>query len=170
MDRTGIPTDGPESALGRIARRLHLRYSNTFVARAVARHPQPSSLLALVEVASTLGLKVTPGRTEASELARIDGPAIVHFDGGFGVLEGVSGDGFKVWDSRRGSHVIERERFLEFWSGIVVLVERDEEARGREEGFVRTSVDRDVLRQCRAALRGRQPEDARRTGRSRLAR
>src|SRR5690242_12165339 len=118
MDRTGIPTDGPESALERIARRLHLHYSNTYVARAVARHPQPSSLLALVEVAATLGLKVTPGRTEVSELAGIEGPAIVHFDGGFGVLESVSDEGFKVWDSRRGAHVIDRERFLQFWSGI----------------------------------------------------
>ena len=140
MDRTGIPTDGPESALARVTRRLHLRYSNTYVARAVARHPQPSSLLALVEVAPTLGLKVTPGRTDAAELAQIDGPAIVHFDGGFGVLEGTTADGFKVWDQRRGSRVIERDRFLKYWSGIVVLVERDETSHGREEGFVRNRL------------------------------
>jgi uncharacterized membrane protein len=140
MDRTGIPTDGPEAALARVGRRLHIRYSNTYVARQVARHPQPNSLLALVEVAPELGLKVMPGRTDASELARIDGPAILHFDGGFGVLEGVSAEGFKVWDSKKGSRTIEGDRFLRFWSGIVVLVERDEQVGGREDGFVRNRL------------------------------
>ena len=80
MASSRIPNDGPETALGHAVRRLRVRHSRTFVARAVASHPQPTSLLALVEVARDLGLEVTAGRAEPSALADTTSPAIVHFD------------------------------------------------------------------------------------------
>jgi uncharacterized membrane protein len=136
MDSSGIPTDGPETVLGQAARRLGLRYSRTFVARAVASHRQPSSLLALVDVAKTLGIETTAGQTDAAEFERVSGPAIVHFagpgGGGFGVLEAVRPDGFEVWDSLRGKHLMARDDFLASWSGIVALLERGS-ARGVDE-------------------------------------
>ena len=143
MDSSGIPTDGPETVLGQAARRLGLRYSRTFVARAVASHRQPSSLLALVEVAKSLGIETTAGQTEAAELERVTGPAIVHFagpgGGGFGVLEAVTADGFEVWDSLRGRHLIARADFLASWSGIVALLERGD--RGVDEpGYLKNRL------------------------------
>ena len=146
MDSPRIPADGPEAALARVARRMRLRYSRTHVARALAAHPQPNSLLALVETGPRLGLKLTPGKTEASELDDLGGPTIVHFTGkngdggGFGVLEGVSADGFKVWDSRAGMQLLDREAFLQNWSGVVALVERGTEQGTPETGYLRTRL------------------------------
>ena len=144
MDSSGIPTDGPETVLGQVARRLRLRYSRTFVARAVARHPRSNSLLALVEVGKELGMKATAGQTDASALGELPVPMIVHFNGvqggGFGVLEGVTADGCKVWDNTNGSHMIDRGVFLEHWSGIVATVERAESAGVREKGYLRNRV------------------------------
>ena len=144
MDKDHIPNEGPEGVLARVTRRLGLRYSNTFVTRVVASHPRPNSLLALVEVAPALGLKVTAGQTEAGELDALDGPTIVHFGsgegGGFGVLEGRTADGFKVWDGKRGTRVIGRDAFLEHWSGIVVLVERDDTNKVPEDDYVKNRL------------------------------
>ncbi|HYI44741.1 MAG TPA: vitamin K epoxide reductase family protein [Actinomycetota bacterium] len=146
MDSSRIPADGPEAALARVARRMRLRYSRTHVARALAAHPQPNSLLALVETGPRLGLKLTPGKTEATELDDLEGPTIVHFTGkngdggGFGVLEGVSAQGFKVWDSRTGVQVLDREAFLQHWSGVVALVERDDDQGTPETGYLRTRL------------------------------
>lgn len=143
MDSSAIPTDGPETVLGQAARRLKLRHSRTYVARAVASHPQPSSLLALVEVAKDLGIKVTPGRTEASELDGLTSPTIVHFDGaqggGFGVFEGATDEGYRVWDSLHGVHVVARDAFLARWTGIVALLER-EGAGAAEKGYLRNRL------------------------------
>lgn len=144
MDDAGIPTDGPETTLGQVARRLKLRYSRTYVARAVASHRQPSSLLALVEVGRGLGIEVTAGRAEPPSLETIAYPAVVHFGGveggGFGVLEGVTATGFKVWDSHNGLHEIERAKFLRFWSGIVALCARRDAPGARETGYLRNRV------------------------------
>jgi len=144
MASSKIPTDGPEAALARAARHLKLRYSNTFIARAVLTHPNPTSLLALVEAAAKLGIKVTAGRTEAAELNGLDSPTILHFagagGGGFGVLEGVTEDGFKVWDSTSGSRVIDRDAFLANWTGIVALAERAESPGAKEPDFVRSRL------------------------------
>jgi uncharacterized membrane protein len=68
----------------------------------------------------------------------------VHFGGadggGFGVLEAVTADGFKVWDSLNGLHVIERDVFLKEWSGVVALIERGEGAGAPEKGYVRNRI------------------------------
>ena len=144
MDSSGIPTDGPETVLGQAARRSKLRYSRTYVGRAVASHPQPGSLLALVEVAGDLGIKTTAGKTDAAALAELELPAIVHFEGaeggGFGLLEAVTPDGFKLWDSVHGLHVVERDVFLKHWSGIVTLFEHDERRGPREKDYLRNRI------------------------------
>lgn len=144
MDDSQIPTDGPEIVLGQLARRLGLRYSRTHVARSVARHPRPSSLLALVEVAGGLGISVTAGRADVSALEDVDLPAVVHFNGtqggGFGVLEGVAPDAFKVWDGSRGAHLVARRDFLERWSGVIGLVERAEERGEPEKAYLRNRL------------------------------
>lgn len=122
------PTDGPAEVLAEVARRRGLRYSRAHVRAAVGRHPQPTSLLAVVEVAPALGLEPTAGQgdletldaTEASEL-----PALLHFEGGFGLLEAVlaGGEGFRVWDSHNGSRVLERGELAALWSGVIVYLE-----------------------------------------------
>lgn len=141
MDNSYIPADGPEAALARVVRRLRLPYSRTFVARSVAAHPRPNSLLALVEVGADLGVKTRPAEIEASAFGEMILPLIVHFRGteagGFGVLERVTPDGFEVWDSSRGLRLIDREVFLEHWSGVVALVERAESRGIREKGYLR---------------------------------
>jgi uncharacterized membrane protein len=126
------PADGPAQVLSEVARRRGLRYSRAHVRAALERHPEPSSLLALVEVAPSLGLRATAGQgdMEALDVAEEEElPAILHFageEGGFGLLEAVlpEGRGFRIWDSRHGRRVVEREALSRAWSGIVVFLER----------------------------------------------
>lgn len=120
-----------------MARKLRLRYSQAFVARAMAAHPKPRSLLALVEVARRMGIKTTPAKTDAAGLAELTLPAVVHFtdvtgEGGFGILEVVSTDGYVIWDSVHGPRALPAQEFLSRWSGVVVLMERSRE-RGVQE-------------------------------------
>ncbi|HEX8699909.1 MAG TPA: vitamin K epoxide reductase family protein [Myxococcaceae bacterium] len=127
------PADSPALVLAEAVRRRCLRYSRTHVRAAVERHPQPTSLLAVVEVAPGLGLKPTAGQgdletLDAAEPAEL--PAILHFAGdgagGFGLLEAVlpGGAGLRIWDSLHGSRVMPREELASLWSGIVVFLER----------------------------------------------
>lgn len=125
--------DGPAQVLSELARRRGLRYSRTHVRAALARHPEPSSLLALVEVAPSLGLKATAGQAELEVLEELEPeelPTILHFtgpEGGFGLLEEVlpEGRGSQLWDSRHGRRVVGREALAQAWRGIVVFLERE---------------------------------------------
>ncbi len=139
-----IPADGPDAALTRIVNRLRLPRGAAQIGRAVAAHPRPNSLLALVDVATDLGLRVTPGKSDEIALAELNLPVIVHFEGegggGFGVLEGVSARGFEVWDSRNGSHLLERDVFLPAWSGVVALIEPDPAEAAPKTSYLRHRV------------------------------
>jgi uncharacterized membrane protein len=97
--------------------------------------------LALVEVAGDLGVKVTAARTDVAGVEKLQGPLIVHFagdekQGGFGILERVTQDGFWVWDSRNGRQLVDRTTFEKNWSGIVGLVDRDDTHRTSEPGYL----------------------------------
>lgn len=128
MTVTRISIDGPDMALFRIARKLRLRYSQAFVVQAFSVHPRPNSLLALVDVANTMGIKTTPVRADGAGLTSLRLPAVVHVtdasgEEGFGVLEASSDDGVEIWDSANGRRRIAREDFLAHWSGVAVMVE-----------------------------------------------
>lgn len=141
----GSPTitgDGPDAVLLRLVRRLRLPYSPSFVAARITSHPQPTSLLALVEVGAQLGMKITAGRTVESALDRLDLPAVVHLEGnggrgGFAVLEATPAGGVVLWDSTAGRERIDRETFRQQWSGVVALVERDGSRQVAEAGYRR---------------------------------
>jgi uncharacterized membrane protein len=127
------PTDGPAEVLAEVARRRGLRYSSAHVRSAMAQHAAPMSLLALVEVAPSLGLKPTAGEAELDALDETgpeELPVILHFagePGGFGLLEAVlpEGRGFRLWDSLHGRRVVSRELLTQAWSGILVFLERE---------------------------------------------
>ncbi|HEY7876249.1 MAG TPA: vitamin K epoxide reductase family protein [Actinomycetota bacterium] len=144
MSLTTVPGDGPEASLARVARRLRLPYSRGFVARMVAAHPKAQTLLAVVEVAPSLGLKATPAEVEADALDALDLPLIAHFrgpdGGGFGVLERVGASGYVVWDSVHGRRRLGRDDFLAHWSGIVALVARTGVERASEERHLRNRM------------------------------
>ena len=139
-----IPSDAPDASLARVARRLRVPFSRGFVMRAVAAHPRAQSLLALVEVAPTLGMKVTAAEVDPSALGELHLPAIVHFrDGGgegFGVIEKVRADVVEVWDGAHGRRTVGRGDFIERWSGIVALVERAGRPTSNEPGHRRARV------------------------------
>ena len=119
-------------------RKARLPYSSRFVSNAIALHPQPQSLLALVQVAPHVGLRVTAAKVEPAGLDDLDVPAVVHFasgGGGFGVLERVTASHVELWDSRHGRQRVGRAEFLEGWSGIVALAERDDSQRKTEPGY-----------------------------------
>jgi uncharacterized membrane protein len=133
-----VPSDGPAEVLAEVARRLGARYSRTHVRELLAHHPQPGSLLALVQGAPSLGLKATAGQGDLEVLDALDAdelPALLHFQSGpqsgFGLLEAVSPPGtdapgtYRLWDSRRGSREVGREELAALWSGVVVLLERE---------------------------------------------
>lgn len=151
MKASELPTDAPDAVLSRVVGRLRLPYSGSDITNAIAAHPRPNSLLALVEVATTLGVKTTAGRADESALADAPLPAIVHFNGagspgGFAVLEGISSEGFTIWDSVNGSRTVTRELFLEQWSGIVALVERDDGRRVSRLAYLRSRLSEMLLR------------------------
>jgi uncharacterized membrane protein len=135
-----VPADEPGVVLSRLVRKLRLPYSNRLVSTAVAAHPQSQSLLALVQVAPSLGLRITAARVEPAGLDDLRVPAVVHFaagGGGFGVLEGLSADAVELWDSRNGRRRVDRATFLAEWSGIAALAERDDSQRRAEPGYRR---------------------------------
>jgi uncharacterized membrane protein len=155
-----VPADGPDAALVYIVRRARLRYSRLHINRAILDHRDPNSLLALVEVAQALGLTTKAVRADLAALEELTFPAIVHFgrsggDGGFGVLEGISPDGFRLWDSVNGERTVARELFALDWSGIVVLVERGAEDGPPEKGYLgRRLIEVVAGRRQRPALVG----------------
>lgn len=137
-----VPGDAPATTLGRLVKRLQLRYTRSFVSSRVARHTEPTSLLALVEVGAELGMKITAARTDASGLAELNLPVVVHMsgpdgEGGFGILERATDEGLQVWDSRSGRRRVDKDVFLAHWSGVVGLVERDDSRRVPETGYLR---------------------------------
>lgn len=137
-----IPSDGPDEALYRIVKRTKLRYSQAFVVQAITSHARPNTLLALVEVARRMGLKVTPVETDAEGLKEVRTPAIAHMrdprgEGGFAVLEAVTRDGYKVWDSINGARAIDAGTFSTWWSGVLVLIEKGDEPGPREQRYGR---------------------------------
>lgn len=144
-----VPSDGPAEVLAEAARRLGLRYSRVHVRQRLASHERPDSLLALVRVAPSLGLKATAGQADLETLEALDAdelPALLHFQsgpqGGFALLEAVApasaeGPGtLRLWDSRRGSQELGRDTLAALWSGVVVLLERDGEPEP-EPGYLR---------------------------------
>lgn len=140
-----VPADGPDAALVRVIRMARLRYSRAYVNQMILDQENPSSLLALVNVARHLGFETTAGRTDLAGLARSPMPVIVHFggpqgEGGFGVLEVEGSDGFRVWDSVNGVRDVPRDLFASYWSGVVVLLERAEERGPRERGYISNRV------------------------------
>lgn len=133
-----VPADDPGVVLFRLVRKARLPYSSRFVSNAIALHQQPQSLLALVQVAPHLGLRITAARVEPEGLDELKLPAVVHFaagNGGFGILEKVTPDAVELWDSRNGRRRVDREAFLQTWSGIVALAERDDAERKAEPGY-----------------------------------
>lgn len=142
MTTERVPSDGPDSVLFHMARRLRLRYSQSFVVQAISAHPNPGSLLALVEVANRMGTKTIPAKAEASGLSQVKLPAVVHFtgpdgEGGFGVLEAVSEGRVRVWDSVHGNRWLDRDGFLAHWSGVVVMMDRSGEPGEPEHRYLR---------------------------------
>lgn len=138
-----VPADGPGAVLTRLATRLKLPYQSSQIALWLAAHPRPNSLLALVDVASQMGVDIKPAKAGAGALRDLALPAIVHFEaaggGGFGVLEKADGDGFEVWDSSNGSRMLDDQTFTRYWSGIVGLIDLEgaqQEARGDLRGRI----------------------------------
>ena len=136
-----MPADGPDAPLVYLVRRARLRYSRAHINQAILSHRDPNSLLALVEVAQGLGFATKAVRAGVAALETLPLPAIVHFgevgsEGGFGVLEGVSAEGFTLWDSVTGTRVVPHELFVSNWSGIVVMVEQGAERGPKENGYL----------------------------------
>ncbi|HEV2755954.1 MAG TPA: vitamin K epoxide reductase family protein [Actinomycetota bacterium] len=133
-----VPADEPSVVLLRLVRKMRLPYSARLVSAAVAAHPQPQSLLALVQVAPSLGLRITAARVEPEGLGDLQLPAIAHFEGepgGFGVIERVTAESVEVWDGANGRRRVARDDFLARWSGIVALPERDPSQQKTERGY-----------------------------------
>ena len=139
-ESVALPSDGPALALAEAARRRGRRYSREHVLGLIQRHPRAGSLLALVEVAPTLGLKPTAGQGDLETLDALepgDLPVVLHFaaggEQGFGLLEAVlpGGAGFRVWDSAAGGRVLARDALSSLWSGVLVFLEP--EGRGTPE-------------------------------------
>ena len=130
--------DDPGVVLLRLVRKAKLPFSGRFVSGVISTHPQPQSLLALVQVAPHVGLRVTAAKVEPAGLDDLQLPAVVHFAagaGGFGVLERVTPTEVGLWDSRNGRQNVDRAAFLDAWSRIVALAEPDDSERKSDPDY-----------------------------------
>jgi uncharacterized membrane protein len=123
---------GPAQALTAIARRLRLPFDAEDLMARVAAHRSPRSLLALVEVAQSVGLSAHAFQADWSDLDEVRGPSVVHLqgtgDGSFVLLLEHDPDGVLLEAPRTRERVrLERARFQALWSGVVVLLERAQE-------------------------------------------
>jgi uncharacterized membrane protein len=134
-NHTPITSDGPDAVLYRLSTRLRLPHSRSDIARFVATHPRPSSLLALIDIARQLGVELKPGKTDLSALDSLDVPFVAHFNGtgggGFALVEGRSENGLQLWDSTNGARVVDEETFASQWSGVVAMIDSAPEPAGR---------------------------------------
>jgi uncharacterized membrane protein len=118
---------GPADALGAVIRRFGGSADSALLRSRFEVHAEPTSLLALVQIASEWGLTARAFQGEIENLAGIPLPAVVHMrsaldgEGSFGVLVG-AGDG--VFDLLNPAG-LETERlqgteFATAWTGVVV--------------------------------------------------
>ncbi|HKQ61311.1 MAG TPA: vitamin K epoxide reductase family protein [Candidatus Polarisedimenticolaceae bacterium] len=119
---------GPADALAAAARHLGLDPDPTDLRARFERHPAPQSLLALVQVASTLGIEARAFQATSSDLETLRLPAVVHLRGA-----GAGGDdAFALLVARQDAAVVLEDpedgrrfelspaEFAGVWSGVLV--------------------------------------------------
>jgi uncharacterized membrane protein len=118
---------GPADALLGAARRLRLPIDPQAVLERFELHPDRGTLLALVDVAGTVGLEARAFRAELDDLARVTLPAIVHLqdpargEGAFALLvERHDEDVVLENPARRQTHRLAQQEFRGAWTGVVV--------------------------------------------------
>lgn len=130
MDEASLLGSGPAQVLSAMARTLRLPFDPDDVADRVEAHAEPRSLLALVEVATAVGLRAQAFQAEWADLDEVKGPAVVHLEGesdrGFALLlEHDAGEVLLEAPTTRRRVRLDRAAFEALWSGVVVLLERD---------------------------------------------
>lgn len=125
------PMDLPAVALAECARRHGVRCSTGAVVRRCSSTGRQISLQGIVAAAESLGLRARPARGSWPSLHALTPaqlPAILVFTRGtrtgFGVLEGVSESGARVWDSSSGHRTVSLRELQLSWSGVLLLFER----------------------------------------------
>lgn len=124
-ERDRLSSDGPIAALTYLARSFGTRTAEQDIVRAVALHPKPSSIVALIDVATQIGLEPKPVKSSLEGLGSVTHPAVVHLayedgSGGFAVLEGFDGPDPRIWDSVGGTRTVPSATFAGAFSGIAV--------------------------------------------------
>lgn len=124
-----LPGGGPGDVLHCLARHFGIGAGRGRIGRLVARHRSPDSLLCLVEVGREIGIEAKGYRGGLEDLEGASLPALVHLqepETGRAVLSVLlerREDSFLLEDLESGRPVpVERSRFEEAWTGVLVLV------------------------------------------------
>ena len=122
---------GPAEALGAVIRKFGPPADPSLLGSRFEVHPEPASLLALVQIAGEWGLTARAFQGEIENLSGIPLPAVVHLraaldgESSFGVLVGIGETGFELESpSGAGTETLPRAAFASAWTGVVVTFAR----------------------------------------------
>ena len=108
---------------------LGVRYTKSFTNQYFGEHPHKYNLFGLSKMLSDYGIENAGARIKEKEqnLPEIETPFIAQFGGDFVVVHKIEPD--NVHFNMKGSqHTLSVEKFIEAWSGIVLLAEASEKS------------------------------------------
>ena len=131
--------DPPKVLLAEAAKRLRVPVSASSVHGLVQAHPDENSAPALTEAAQKIGVQVVVGDIEFDGLdlhdvrERGQQLGLCGRLGGFALFEGRARDGYRLWDSIQGSHILAEDEFRSVWDGRVLIMKRSADEKALRE-------------------------------------
>lgn len=119
---------------------LGRRYSHREVEVRLKNHPQSGSLLAVADLASTFGVRVTAVRCDPGDIDPESVPLLLQLHGGgtlgFATVDAVTADGFSILDSKGEPCFVSRLELDWLASGVTVFLEMLVESGQAERGYL----------------------------------
>jgi len=108
---------------------LNVKHTKSFSDQYFNEHPHKNNLFGLSKMLSDYGIENAATRIEDKEqnLSEIETPFIAHFGGDFVVVNKVESDNVSfLWKGDK--HILTTEKFIEAWTGIILLAEASEKS------------------------------------------
>lgn len=124
--RTIKREDNVVSSVYRLIKAYHIKISFTGVAEFLKPHKDYPSLKSICDFFNEINLENYPARVEVEDLYRLPKPFLVHVkvqSGRVLVVYKITKEYVIYSDSRNGKKVIEIQKFLEHWDGVIIVVQ-----------------------------------------------
>ena len=108
---------------------LNVKYTKSFADQYFNEHPHKYNLFGLSKMLSDYGVENAATRINNKEqnLSGIETPFIAHFGGDFVVVYKIESDNVSfLWKGDK--HILSIEKFIEAWSGVILLAESSEKS------------------------------------------